>query len=164
MVDGACRGDGRLPSRDQGTPLSRRSSALASYRSGGCRAVALGDLGPVDGVPPGLEGRRARVLGRQVVRVLPAVVAEQRRRAGRERGVLVRGARDGERAAVEDEPGPARAELPRAGGLELRLEVLEGAECRVDGRAELAVGRAAAVGAHRLPEERVVVVTAAVVA
>ena len=69
-----------------------------------------------------------------------------------------------ELAAVEHEPGPARAELADAGGLELLLEGVEGAERRVDRVGELAVGLAAAVGAHRLPEQRVVGVAAAVVA
>ena len=44
------------------------------------------------------------------------------------------------------------------------LEVSERAERAVDRRGEVAVGLAAAVGAHALPEERVVVVPAAVVA
>ena len=96
--------------------------------------------------------------------MLPDVVAEQRRLALAQRVVLVGGARDGERAAVEDEPRPARAELAGARGLELLLELVEGAERAVDRRGEVAVGGAAAVGAHRLPEQRVVVVPAAVVA
>src|SRR5215213_6722691 len=95
------------------------------YRSGGGGAVALCDLRPVHGVPPGLEVGGAGVLVRQVVRVLPDVVAEQRRLAGADRVVLVRRARDRERVAVEDQPRPARAELADARGLELLLEVVE---------------------------------------
>jgi hypothetical protein len=62
------------------------------------------------------------------------------------------------------EPRPARAELADAGLLELGLEVREGAERRRDRRGQIAVGLAAAVRAHPLPEQRVVVVPAAVVA
>ena len=62
------------------------------------------------------------------------------------------------------EPRPAGAELVDAGLLELGLEVGEGAEGRVDRVGERAGGLAAAVRAHALPEQRVVVVAAAVVA
>src|SRR5436189_4089487 len=127
-LDGARRRDGRLPSRELRTPLGQRSSALPLYRLGAGRAVALGDLRPVDRVPPGLQIGRTRVLVCQVVRVLPDVVAEQRRLAGGERGVLVRRAHDLDGAAVGDEPCPARAELAGARSLELRLELVEGAE------------------------------------
>ncbi len=63
------------------------------------------------------------------------------------------------------EPRPARAELVDAGVLELGLEVVEGAERRVD---RAGAGRRRArrrrPGLMPLPEQRVVVVAAAVVA
>src|SRR5829696_18882 len=127
-------------------------------------AVPLRDLAPVDDVPPRVDVVGALVLVLQVVRVLPDVDADQRRLAGRERRVLVRRADDRQPAAVVDQPGPAGAELVDAGLLDLRLEVVERAEGGVDRLAQGAVGLTAAVGAHRLPEQRVVVVAAAVVA
>src|SRR3954451_13788341 len=99
---GACGTASFAVPRAENTAGVAEFRALATYRSACGGAVALGDLRPVDRVPPGLEVRRARVLVREVVRVLPDVVAEQRRLSGGERGVLVRRARDGERAAVED--------------------------------------------------------------
>src|ERR687894_515938 len=79
----------------------------------GC--VPLGDLAPVDRVPPRVD----------VVRTV----------------VLVGGRDDRETGALVDEPGPARAELADAGVLHLGLEVVEGAEGVVDGLGEVAVGR-----------------------
>jgi hypothetical protein len=96
--------------------------------------------------------------------VLPDVDAQQRRLALRDRVVLVGGADHREPRAVVDQPRPARAELVDAGLLELGLEVREGAERGVDRLGERAVGLAAAVRAHPLPEQGVVVVAAAVVA
>ncbi len=52
-------------------------------------ANAVGDLGPVDDVPPRVDVVRAPVLVLQVVGVLPHVDAEQRRLAVAERVVLV---------------------------------------------------------------------------
>src|SRR3954465_5056775 len=124
----------------------------------------LGHLRPVHGVPPRLQVVRALVLVLEVVRVLPDVVAQDRRLAVADGSVLVRRSRDRQAAAVDDEPGPAGAELADARGLELLLEVVEGAESVLDRVRELAVGLAAAVGAHGLPERRVVQVAAAVVA
>src|SRR4051794_12972842 len=124
----------------------------------------LGHLRPVHRVPPRLEVVRALVLVLEVVRVLPDVVAQDRRLAVADGAVLVRRARDRQAAAVDDEPGPAGAELAHARGLELLLEVVERPERVLDRVRELAVGLAAAVGAHRLPERRVVEVAAAVVA
>ena len=51
-----------------------------------------------------------------------------------------------------------------AGLVEGGLEGVEAAEGGIDGRAQGAGGRAAAVGPHQGPEERMVVMTAAVVA
>ena len=57
------------------------------------RRVALGDLVPVDRVPPRVDVVRALVLVLQVVGVLPHVDAEQRRLAVGDRAVLVRPSR-----------------------------------------------------------------------
>src|SRR6202167_3500593 len=127
------------------------------------RGVARGDGRPVHDVPPRVEVVGAAGLVLEVVGVLPDVDAEQRDLAGGDRVVLVGAADHGEAVAVEHEPGPAGAELVDAGFLELGLEVREGAERGGDRFAELAARLAAAARAHALPEERVVVVPAAVV-
>ena len=119
---------------------------------------------PVDDVPPRVDVVRALVLVLEVVGVLPDVDAEQRRLAAGERRVLVGAADHGEAGAVVDEPGPAGAELVDAGLLQRALEVRERAERGVDRVGQGAARLAAAVGAHPGPEERVVVVAAAVVA
>src|SRR4051812_46858954 len=80
--------------------LNRRRAAQQTDGLLGSR-VTLGDLVPVDDVPPGLQVRRAGVLVGQVVSVLPDVVAEQRRLAVGQRAVLVGAAGDRERSAVE---------------------------------------------------------------
>ena len=82
-----------------------------------------------------------------------------------QRAVLVGRARDFQLAvAVDDEPGPAAAE---AGGRRLGklfLERFKAAERLQDGFGQGALRRAAGVGAHDAPEQRVVGVAAAVVA
>src|SRR5205807_2019763 len=100
----------------------------------------------------------------EVVGVLPDVDAEQRGLALADRVVLIGSGGNGQAGAVVDEPGPARAELVDAGVLELGLEVVKGPEGGLDGRGQVTVGLAAAVGGHPLPEQRMVVVAAAVVA
>src|SRR3954467_8926574 len=70
----------------------------------------LRHLVPVDHVPPRLQVVRALVLVLEVVGVLPDVDPDQRRLAGGDRRVLVRGAGDGEPGAIVDEPGPAAPE------------------------------------------------------
>src|SRR4051812_5951776 len=59
-------------------------------RAGFCGGVALGDLAPVHHVPPRLEIIGTAVLVRQVIGMLPDVVAEQRAPAVHDRSVLVR--------------------------------------------------------------------------
>src|SRR5690606_12119292 len=127
-------------------------------------AVAAVGLVPVDDVPPRRDVVRPAVLVLQVVGVLPHVDAEDGLEPPHERAVLVRHPDDVEAVAVEDEPGPAAAELPLRRRLELLLEGVEGAEGLVDGLRQLARGPAATVGAHGRPEDGVVVVAAAVVA
>jgi hypothetical protein len=96
--------------------------------------------------------------------VLPDVHADEGCLPVRERVVLVWRRDHGETGAVMDEPGPAGAELGHPGVLHLRLQLVEGTERVVYRSGQIAIGRAAAVGRHRLPEEVVVEVAAAVVA
>src|SRR3954469_13746442 len=150
------------------TPRARGSCGARARRgasaSAGDRLVALGDLAPVDGVPPRVDVVGAPVLVLQVVGVLPDVNAQQRGLPLRDRVVLVGRSDDRQAGAVVDEPRPAGAELVDAGLLELGLEVVERAERGGDRVSQRTVGLAAAVRAHALPEQRVVVVPAAVVA
>src|SRR4051794_8446737 len=106
----------RTPDRGRSCDPASRKGAL------GDSLVALGDLGPVHGVEPGVDVVGPLVLILQVVRVLPHVDADQRRLALGDRVVLVGAADDGEAGAVVHEPGPARAELVDPGLLHLRLE------------------------------------------
>src|SRR4051794_30590142 len=156
------RKKGRLPGGPSVTTRGGARKFRAYPLLGG--GEPLGHLGPVHGVPPRLEVVRALVLVLEVVGVLPDVVAQDRRLALADRVVLVRRARDRQAAAVDDQPRPAGAELADTGGLELLLELVERAERVVDRAREVAVGLAAAVRAHGLPERRVVEVAAAVVA
>src|SRR3954463_16231971 len=90
----AKNGAGRIAATlEQGRRRALRSSAGGDglLCLGGC-AVALGDLVPVDRVPPRVDVVGPLVLVLQVVGVLPDVHAEQRRLAVGERVVLVRGA------------------------------------------------------------------------
>src|SRR6478672_3083271 len=77
---------------------------------------ALGDIGPVDDVPPGPNVVRTTVLILEIVRVLPDIASQQRGLAGHERGILVRGALDGQLATpVRGEPAPPAPEPADAG-------------------------------------------------
>src|SRR2546428_11536846 len=141
----------------------RRVVCRLTVRDRPLAGEALGDLRPVHHVPPGVDVVRAPVLVLEVVGMLPDVDSEERGLAVRDRVVLVRGRDHREVAPVLDEPGPARAEPVDARVLELLLETRERSERRLDRRSELAVGLASTFRAHPLPEERVVVVAAAVV-
>src|SRR4051795_13136439 len=108
------RGEGRgtrsiLPRVPDRSAVEVRRGRLALGRG-----VALGDLVPVDDVPPGLEVLGPAVVVLEVVRVLPDVVAQQRRVAVEHRAVLVGRLGELELAAGEPQPRPARAELPDA--------------------------------------------------
>jgi hypothetical protein len=96
--------------------------------------------------------------------VLPDVHAQDRDLAVADRAVLVRGRHDRERTALDDDPAPAAAELVDGRVVHLLLQVLDAAERLVDRVCEVALGLAAALRAHDLPEERVVGVAATVVA
>jgi hypothetical protein len=153
-----------LPVAGAGGGARAGGAARATGAEGLGRCQALGHLLPVDRVPPGVDVVGAPVLVLQVVGVLPHVDAEERRLPVGDRVVLVRGRHDRESRTVMHEPRPARAELADAGVLHLALEVVEGAEGVPDRSRQVAVGLAAPVRRHRLPEERVVEVAAAVVA
>src|SRR6185436_19370497 len=80
-----------------------------------------------------------------------AALADRERRLGIRRGL------DRQRAVgVLDQPRPARAELPGGGLAELGLEVAEAAKRLVDRGGDRAGRVAAALGRHRVPEERVI--------
>src|SRR5215203_1463408 len=123
--------------------------------------VATLSLIPVDHVPPRLYVLRPPVLVLEVVGVLPHVQPYHRRLAFHQRGVLVRGGLDRERAVgggyqprpTTPEQGSRRRRRP-----ELLLEALEGAEGGVYGATQLAGGLAASLTArpHYLPEHGVV--------
>src|SRR5674476_896516 len=87
----------------------------ARRRSSGQSDEPFCHLGPIHHIPPRLHVIRPTVLILQVVRVLPHVEPENRRRfAIHERIVLIRRAGDREFAPVVVEPYPARAEAAGA--------------------------------------------------
>src|SRR5918993_5772257 len=132
-----------------------------SVHPGETTVVALIDLVPVDGVPPGLEILGTAVLVLEVVGVLPDVVAKYREARGlddpgHQRVVLVRGGDNGELAVrADDHPGPAGAEPAHAGLVELGLQRIEPTEGVVDRLGDLTLRCATAAGAHDLPEHGV---------
>ena len=67
-------------------------------------------------------------------------------------------------ALVLDQPGPAAAETPAPAAANFSLKSIEAAEGRLDVVGQFAFRFAACVRAHDFPEERMVRVTAAVVA
>ena len=77
--------------------------------------------------------------------MFPDVQRDERRLAVEHRVVCVAGGDDFDSAALSYEPGPAAAELAGRGGRKRAAELIEAAECRIDGRAEITVGCAAAV-------------------
>src|SRR5579872_758019 len=96
--------------------------------------------------------------------MLPDVDAEDRRCAMHQRIFTVRRLGDLELAALDRQPGPARAELAGAGSGKIGLEFLEPAEVLVDLLFDPARQfAAAAIGLHPLPEMDVVVVLARIV-
>src|SRR5207244_12368537 len=78
-------------------------------------------------------------------------------------GVLVLRAGDGQRPTVVHDPRPAAPEAAEGRCGEALLERVEAAEGRVDRGREIRARRAAAVGAHDLPEPGVVGMAAAIV-
>ena len=129
-----------------------------------------GHFSPVRDAPEGFEVVRSLVLVLEVVGVFPHIDTEDGRAfaasdgLAHDRVVLIGGGNDLELAAIDDEPGPAAAETADTRGFKLRLEIRETAERGIDALRDCAGGRAAGLGSHELPEHRVIVVTAAVVA
>src|SRR5258707_13266255 len=100
-----------------GAPRSACVSHAQRARLGG--GIALGDLAPVHGIPPGLEVIGAAVLVIEIVSVFPDVVAHQHALAVHDRSVLVRAGLDRELAVLADgHEHPARTELASARGVE----------------------------------------------
>src|SRR5690606_26001298 len=129
---------------------------LTARRRLGFGEIFVGEI-PVDEmIEEGRDIVRTAVLIVEIVRMLPNVHGEERGRAVGERAGRVRGLGDLQLAAVEDEPGPAAAELRRAGILELLNELVERAEVGVDLVGNRAGRLAAAIRLHRMPVESVV--------
>src|SRR5437868_8977107 len=115
-ADGPAQQKGRLKGRPPELNVSRSHAQRACLGGG----IALGDLAPVHGIPPGLEVIGAAVLVIEVISVLPDVVAEQYALAVHDRTVLVRAGLDRELAILGDGyEHPARTELASAGGVEI---------------------------------------------
>ncbi len=89
--------------------------------------------------------------------MLPGVERQQRHRRLRDVAVVVVDLFDDEavRGRLVGQHAPARALHERGRGRELAVEALERSEVLGDGVGEVALGAAAAVGAHVLPVQRV---------
>src|SRR5436853_4798144 len=98
---------------------------------------------PIHDVPPRGEVVGTAILIFEVVGVFPHVDAEEGLLPFHERTILVGSALDDELAAGIDQPSPAAAEALHAGVIELRLELLEVAERRLDGVGDRPAWRAA---------------------
>src|SRR5262245_23544141 len=91
------------------TSLVKQKAKEGLPAAGVC--IALGNLIPIDDIPPGAEVLRAAVLILEVVGMLPYIVAQNREVAICERAVLVGSGGNFKLAMlVEDEPGPPRTE------------------------------------------------------
>src|SRR5947209_19817582 len=124
-------------------------------------------MGAVYNDLPCSDEYRTPVLILEVVGVLPSVEPEHRNLPVHEGAVLVRRAQDLELGARDSEPRPAAPEPAGGGGGQLLLERDEAAERlldRVGQRAARLAAPALAGRRHDRPEQRVVVVAAAVVA
>jgi hypothetical protein len=96
------------------------------------------DVFPVhEMVDESLQIIRTAIAVVDVIRMLPHVDAEDRRRAVHQRAFTVRGLRDFELAILDRQPSPARTELTGASGGEVGLELLKTAEILVDFLGEL---------------------------
>src|SRR3569833_3845725 len=113
----------------EGRPCCTLRAPGASPQS----AEPLGDLVPIHEIPPRRDVVRTLVLILQIVGVLPHVEAEDGVLAFHERIVLVRRARDGELAAVVDQPSPAGPETTGRGRRALLFKLCEIAEGALDG-------------------------------
>jgi hypothetical protein len=127
--------------------------------------VILCDFGPIHHVPPSFEIIRPAILVIEIVGVFPNIDAENRFVAVHERAVLVRRRHDFELAAfVFDKPRPTAAETTYARGGELLFKGIETTEGGFDVVGKFSRWLAARLWPHDLPEERMIGVTAAVIA
>src|SRR2546421_524394 len=87
--------------RPSSRPFSRMDlAALDSQRACLRGGIALGDLAPVQGIPPGLEVIGAAVLVAKIIGVFPDVIAHQRTFAIHDRIVLIWAGLDRELAVL----------------------------------------------------------------
>jgi hypothetical protein len=137
---------------------------------GGLEVVGLGSV-PIDDIPEGGDVVGAAVLVVEIIGVLPDIEADDGFAfntcdgLAHDGAVLVGGGADGELLVGSDhEPSPAGAEAGGAGLGELFFKFIEAAKHGGDRLGELALGGAAFAWANGFPEERVIGVTATVVA
>src|SRR5271170_3912826 len=100
----------------------------------------------------------------KIIGVFPNVEAEQRRFARAQRRVLIWSRLNLQRVAIQNQPSPAAAELSERDLGKFFLERVETVEAGVNRFRQLTSRFAAAVFFHHLPEDRMVVMTAAVIA
>src|SRR3984885_2111681 len=124
----------------------------------------LGRRIPIYDVPPRRNVIRPLVLILQIIRMLPNVEPEHRLRLQRNRRVLVRRRVDRQLSILHDKPCPARTKSSGASRGKLRLEFIERSERRFNRVAQRALRLAASALLHLRPEERVIPVSAGVVA
>src|SRR5690349_1215305 len=106
-----------MPLRGPPSHLSHAERSEASVPSHDSRLtthdlprIPRGDLIPADDIEPRRNVVGALILVFQIVSVLPHIKAKDRCLAVHQRRILVRRARNTERAAVRDQPGPATSE------------------------------------------------------
>src|SRR5436190_11023230 len=128
----------------------------------GCQPTC--NLGPVDDVVECADVVWAAILVIQVIGVLPHVETQDGGPPLGNRAILVGSAFDDQFALVDRQPGPATAEAGRRGFRELFLERGEAAERALDRLADCTGWLATAARTHDCPEQRMVGMTAAVVA
>ena len=149
-----------------GRPAStdRRSVVRAALLGG--RETA-GDFSPIDYVPKRGHVVGTTVLVVEVVGMFPHIQAENRGATFGQGRVLIGATFEDELSLVDGQPRPAAAESGRGRIGEFFLEVVQATEFGIDGLGQLASRSAtAAVSGRRQnrPEQRVIRVTAAVVA
>src|SRR5471030_2860862 len=150
----------RMPLISPASPKSSRDDQLLGRRN-----KHLFDMVPVDQVVEerlDIVGTTVAVV--DVIGMFPHIAAENGRAAMHQRVLAVRSLGDGKLAALDLDPGPARAELADASRREVGFHLLDTAEILVDRGLELGGNLvAAAVRLHPLPELPVVVVLAGIV-
>src|SRR5271163_2574891 len=107
-------------------------------------------------VEKSLDEIGAPILVVEIVGVLPDIAGQERRLATGDRVDRVRGLDHFELAGIENQPGPAAAELRGRGFFERGSEFIEAAEIVLDRFFDTVLWLAAAVLLHALPEEGVV--------